>query len=491
MKGFDTLLSAELKTRRKRSVTNVDFMDKPRILLVDDDVRHRSKLKNILSLTNAVVFEIPTAADPVPSPEDTVFDLIIADLKISPFDESGIGRRLLANKASSTDIPVILTGSRESNANIKKGMAAGAYAYLDLDEVPEKLVPLVEKLFSRTAGIPAGKKILVVDDSNSVRMMLKEGLVKEGYQVSTAINGKKALEAIGHSRPDLVLSDVYMPEMNGLELCESLHENPLYADIPFVVMSTENDALNMKKLMQYGAAAFIVKPFNLEQLMMTLNKIFSYEFLLLLKEKERLDSERRLLIAGITSLVKALEARDEYTRGHSDRVSLILAGLVARSGGSKNDVERARIAGRLHDIGKIGVRDNVLLKPGRLSDDEFYQIKQHPSIGASILQIIPSISDILPVVLSHHERMDGKGYPQGLAGKDIPLWARMTAVADTYDALTTDRPYRKGRHFHQALEVIKTVSGTQLCPECVNLFLDWCRQEDSDPLLEKKADPVE
>src|SRR5690606_31998332 len=152
-----------------------------------------------------------------------------------------------------------------------------------------------------------------------------------------------------------------------------------------VVMSTENDAGNMQKMMEFGAAAFIIKPFNLEQLLMTLNKIFSYEFLLLRKENERLSGEQKLLLAGITSLVNALEARDNYTRGHSERVSQILAGLVGCIGGSQRDIERALIAGRLHDMGKIGIRDNVLLKPGRLSEEEFDHIKEHPAIGVSII----------------------------------------------------------------------------------------------------------
>jgi response regulator RpfG family c-di-GMP phosphodiesterase len=468
------------------AVTDACFMDKPRILLVDDDSYNRSTIKSILSLTKAEIFEIPPERDVLSVTEEGDFDLIIANLKRFPFEQSAFYHKFLPGQTVAQKLPLILVGSSESSTDIKKAMAAGATAYLDRAEARNKLIPLVQKLFSDSTEKAMGKKILVVDDSKTVRMMLKDGLIKEGYQIVTANNGKEALEVVQSVQPDLILSDVYMPEMSGIELCQSLHENVLYSDIPFVVMSTENDAGNMKKMMEYGAAAFIIKPFNLEQLMVTLNKIFSYEFLILLKEKERLDGEQKLLIAGITSLVKALEARDKYTRGHSDRVSLILSGLVKHSGGSKYDIERAHIAGQLHDIGKIGVRDNILLKPGRLNDEEFFQIKQHPSIGAAIIQTIPSISDIVPVVRSHHERMDGKGYPEGLTGKDIPLWARMTAVADTYDALTTDRPYRKGKHFHEALDVIKSVSGTQLCSDCVNLFLDWCGKEDTISDYEKK-----
>ena len=341
-------------------------------------------------------------------------------------------------------------------------------------------IPASEEIHNESPEEKTGLEILVVDDSTSVCLALQEGLAKEGYRVRTAKNGRDALESIAEKPPNLILSDVYMPEMDGLELCAALRANSLYAAIPFVVMSTEKDIGNMRQMLKFGAAAFIIKPFNIEQLMMTLNTIGSYEFLLLLKEKERLDGEQKFLLAGITSLVQALEARDSYTRGHSERVSLILSGLVKHSGSSPYHVERARMAGRLHDIGKIGIRDNVLSKPGHLNYDEFEHIQLHPTIGASIIRTIPSFSDILPVVFSHHERMDGNGYPQGLTGPYIPLWARMTAVADTYDALTSDRPYRKGMPHDKALQVIKAAAGAQLCPECVDLFLDWFKHEQPD-----------
>lgn len=335
-------------------------------------------------------------------------------------------------------------------------------------------IPVANKLSRiHSPASAAGKRILVVDDSVSVRHFLQEQLEMEGYRVLTAENGSDALEIIKATMPDVILCDVYMPKMSGIELCATLRCSSSYAHIPIVVMSTENDSGNMRQMIKFGAASFIVKPFNIEQLVLTLNNILSYEFMLLLKENERLDAEQKLLLAGIASLVKALEARDQYTRGHSDRVSLILAGLVEHSGGSSFDIIRARIAGRLHDIGKIGIRDNVLLKSGRLTREEFEHIRQHPSIGASIIQTIPSISDIVPVVFFHHERMDGNGYPHGLSGSAIPLLARMTAVADTYDALTSERPYRRAMDHDEALEVIDKASGSQLCPETVQLFFEW------------------
>jgi HD-GYP domain-containing protein (c-di-GMP phosphodiesterase class II) len=147
---------------------------------------------------------------------------------------------------------------------------------------------------------------------------------------------------------------------------------------------------------------------------------------------------------------------------------------IARSLNLKEmEVSSISIAARLHDLGKIGVRDDILLKPAPLTDEEFAIIRQHPVIGAKILEPIPSLKEMIPLVLSHHERFDGKGYPEGLKGNEIPFWARMTAVADTYHALTSDRPYRKGMHPSKALQIISDARETQLCPKCVELFLKW------------------
>jgi len=177
-----------------------------------------------------------------------------------------------------------------------------------------------------------------------------------------------------------------------------------------------------------------------------------------------------MMLASITSLIVALEARDHYTRGHSEAVAMLVAEMAAYMNATPDEIETLTIAGRLHDLGKIGIPDSVLLKPGRLSDEEFTIIKDHPVVGATILGSIPSIKPMLPVILHHHERFDGKGYPDGLKGDQIPLWARITAVADTYHALTSDRPYREGMAEEKAFAIIEEVRGTQLCSECVDIF---------------------
>ncbi|MGD9331697.1 MAG: response regulator [Desulfobacterales bacterium] len=364
---------------------------------------------------------------------------------------------------------------------------------------------------------PDPPRILVVDDSAPVRKGLAKLLEPLGAETIEAPDGRHGFELAQRTSVDLVISDVDMPGldgielcrrlksasqthtlpiilhssfnaerdidmpiMNGFELCQAVRSDASTAEIPFVVMSANSDRGTMKRMLQRGAAAYITKPFNVDELVILTDRILSDQVRLLLKEKERLDFERRHMLESISSLIMALEARDTYTRGHSEAVGRIVSGMVALTGASQQEIDRATIGGRLHNIGKIGIRDAVLLKPGKLSDAEFDQIKQHPLIGAKILQSIESLADTRDIVLSHHERLDGRGYPQGLVGDGIPLLARMTAVADTFHALTSDRPYRKGLPLEKSLAIIDEARGTQLCPDCVDLFHKFLASDRAD-----------
>jgi response regulator RpfG family c-di-GMP phosphodiesterase len=310
-----------------------------------------------------------------------------------------------------------------------------------------------------------------VDDSLTVRSLVSKSLKNVGFTIIQAENGKVALDLLRHNKPDLILSDIDMPEMNGEAFCQAVHADPVLATIPFVVMSANSQRPIMRRMLQLGADSYLVKPFNVEQLVITIEKLLSDQLLLLSKEKERLEIEQRLILASITSLCNALEARDSYTRGHSEAVSDIATKIAFQMGIGEGEIELIRLGGKLHDLGKIGVIDSVLLKPGKLTDEEFAIIKKHPVIGAEILRPVPSLAPIIPIVLYHHERFDGKGYPEGLQGSSIPLWARITAVGDTYHALTSDRPYRAGMPKDKALAIIQQVSGSQLCPDCVDVFI--------------------
>jgi|GEM_PF-3740483 len=183
------------------------------------------------------------------------------------------------------------------------------------------------------------------------------------------------------------------------------------------------------------------------------------------------EKEQELIIASISTVVKALEARDRYTRGHSERVAFYGENTAREMNLSEGEVKQIALAGKLHDIGKIGINDAILLKPGSLTKEEFQEVQNHPQKSVEILSTLVFLREIFPFVSGHHERFDGKGYPKGLEGRNIPLGARILAAADTYDALTTTRPYRQACDYHEAVKVLKQISGTQLDPECVEGLL--------------------
>ncbi|HSQ85475.1 MAG TPA: HD domain-containing phosphohydrolase, partial [Desulfobacterales bacterium] len=380
--------------------------------------------------------------------------------------------RSLKNTEATQGTPVVMVSTFDSDNDVDKGFQAGASAYLSKYAIQDSLFDTVESVLTKSR-FKGERVVMVVDDSKVVLRIVEKGLAEAGFRVITADNAKKALNLLETIQPDLILTDIEMPEINGFEFCKTVHKNPELSMVPIVAMSTKTDRGYMKRMVQNGASAYICKPFNVDELVILVEKMLSDQFHMLLMERERLDTERNLMIASITSLITALEARDNYTRGHSEAVGRIVSGMLKIGGGNPKEIETVTIGGRLHDIGKIGVRDEILLKPGKLTEEEFAHIKKHPVIGANIIKSIPSFSDVIPIVLSHHERMDGKGYPQGLKGDNIHLWARMTAVADTYHSLTSDRPYRKGMVQGKALQIIEDATATQLCPDCVYLFFKW------------------
>ncbi len=442
------------------------------ILIIDASAAIRKSYAKLLQQLNA---EITEAQDGQHALEllDTVksYDLIISDIEMPRMNGIELCKNLKSNPATQ-GIPVVMVSSFESDNDINRGFQAGASAYISKSDAKVRLCETVEGILSKSSMMKE-RSVLVVDDSQSIRNVVTSGLKQAGFKVLEAENGREALGILSEHKPDLILSDIDMPVMNGFEFCEAVHFDSQLSTIPFMVMSANSDRAHMNRMMQHGASAYICKPFNVDQLVILVEKLLSDQFLLLLKERERLDAERNLMVASITSLVSALEARDSYTMGHSESVGDIVSGMAGLSGASRMEIESTIIGGRLHDIGKIGVRDSVLLKPEHLNKVEFAHIKEHPIIGANILKSIPSLAEIIPIVRFHHERMDGKGYPDGLKGDKIPLWARMTAVADTYHALISNRPYRAGMSHEKALEIIKDARGTQLCPDSVELFFNW------------------
>ncbi|MCK9241014.1 response regulator [Desulfocurvus sp.] len=425
-------------------------MSKPSILIVDDSAVIRKALSKTLDTLGAKVTQAVDGADGLAKARAGRYDLVISDVDMPNMTGFELCEQIKQGQATRST-PVLILSSRDKDEDIERGFRVGADGYLTKSGGQDEFLASVREFLDRQ-DIIRNRKVLVVDDSTYIRTTVGEALEKSGFHVIRAENGRQALDRLlGGEVPDLVASDLDMPVMDGVQLCKALRADDRFKNIPLLIMSSTDDRAVIRRMFQLGAAAFLIKPFNMEQLVHTAEKLLSDHFRNLLLEKERLRQEHTLMLGSITSLIQALEARDVYTRGHSEAV--------------------AEIAARLHDLGKIGIPDAILLKPGKLTVKEYEIIKTHPTIGAEILRPIPSMAPLIPAVLSHHERIDGTGYPHGLKGKKIPLWARIIAVGDIYHALTSNRPYRDPMPEERVLEIIHDATVGHLCSDCVAAFL--------------------
>ena len=311
-------------------------------------------------------------------------------------------------------------------------------------------------------------RILIVDDNPTNVELLKSQLKPYPYILETAYDGEEALERIGKRQPDLVLLDIMMPRISGFEICKRLKSDKRTHFIPIIVITALQEPSDKIRAIELGADDFLVKPINRLELTTRIKSLLRMKLL-----HDDLDTSESILF----SLAEALEAKDFYTRGHSERVSHLAVEIGRRMGVADQDIEAMRRGGLLHDIGKIAVKESVLLKPGKLTDEEMAHIKTHPSRGFDICSPLKSLEPCLPIIRSHHERGDGQGYPDGLKGEEIPLVARITAVADAFDAMTTDRPYRKGMTEETALAIFENeMESGQWDPGCAKVLLEIKRK---------------
>ncbi len=312
--------------------------------------------------------------------------------------------------------------------------------------------------------------ILIVDDEFDNLQLLKRTLRKK-YNILTASNGQEALEVVEKegNNISLIVSDQRMPQMTGTEFLSKVSEYHPYIVKMLLTGYTDLDAMidgvNKCNLFQY-----ISKPVDPNDLELIINDgIDAYE--LTLSKNTLLNDLRELFFTTIKSISSALDAKDTYTHGHSHRVTLFTLILAQEMGLDDSLIEEIETAGLLHDIGKIGVPEDILCKPGKLTDEEYDIIKQHAAGTKKILDSISSLKHVSLWASCHHERWDGKGYPNGMKGEEIPLAARILAVADTYDAMTSNRSYRKGLPHEVAAEEIKNCRGTQFDPRMIEVFV--------------------
>ena len=340
------------------------------------------------------------------------------------------------------------------------------------------------------------EKILVVDDLASIRKIVHKKMISEGYSCEEAPDGETALKILSRGDFGLVLLDVSMPGKSGTDvLNEIITRHP---DVSVIMITSRDDAETVIETMKMGASDYIIKPVNLNELPVRVRKALdrrrlvleNKEYRLHLEDKVREQTEKihNAFLNSITSLAFALEARDKYTSGHSQRVSKISLLICRRLGLDQDYVEKVTLAGLVHDIGKIGIKEAILMKKDRLTEEEYSHIMAHSVIGEHILR--PAIDDqeILKIVRHHHERYNGSGYPDGLTRQQIPLGARILAVADIYDAMTSDRPYRKAMNPVTAIEELKKQTRRMLDPMVVDAFFQIAGGS-AEPVKKKKKPP--
>jgi putative two-component system response regulator len=317
-------------------------------------------------------------------------------------------------------------------------------------------------------------RVLIVDDNKINVELIRNQLKNLPYILHTAYDGEEAIEKIKKNPPDLVLLDLMMPKLSGFEVCRWIKENPDTQFIPVIVITALQELDDKLKAIELGADDFLVKPVNRLELITRIKSLLRLKFLY-----DDLDTSENILV----SLALALESKDNYTRGHSERVADFAIALGKASGLNNQQIATLRKGALLHDIGKIGMKESILLKPGKLTPSEMEHVRSHPARGHEICAPLKSLEPCLEIIRWHHERWDGTGYPDGLKGVDIPFMARITAIADTFDAMTTDRPYRKGMDIQQARDIMeKEKDSGQWDPELIPTFIKLI----DDGIIEKE-----
>ena len=329
-------------------------------------------------------------------------------------------------------------------------------------------------------------RVLVVDDETPVRAMISVALERQGYTVELAGGGREALEALELNTFNLVLTDIVMQDVNGIALLERIHS--LQPNLPVVMVTAVHDISVAIDSMRRGAYDYLLKPFERDQLLNTVERALNHRQAL--EETQNYHQSLEEMVRARTELLRhamedlehsydvtlealgdALDLKDSETEGHSKRVTAYAIALARAMGVPPDEIKIIARGAFLHDIGKMAIPDDILRKPGKLTPEEQAVMREHCTRGYQMLRKIPFLAGAAEIVFCHQEHYDGNGYPSGLRGREIPIGARIFAVADTLDAITSDRPYRRARGFDSAREEILRCSGTQFDPAVVEVFL--------------------
>jgi putative two-component system response regulator len=307
----------------------------------------------------------------------------------------------------------------------------------------------------------ANELILIVEDMDLLREGLREILVNEGFNVVTARNGREALEHMQVATPKLIISDITMPVMDGIDFYSAVRARREWLGIPFIILSARSDPADFSVGRNLGVDDYLVKPVSRDELVSTVRSRLG-RF-----QQAQMARVQQAYLDSLMALANAIEARTPETSRHIEHITSYATLIAEYLGWAGKRLNTLRFAAILHDIGKIHIPASILFKPGPFDPDEWELVRRHPLTGAEMIKDVPYLVECVPFVRHHHERWDGKGYPDGLAGMDIPDGARIICVADSLDAMTTPRSYAPAISLEQALETIVSLSGSQYDPEVV------------------------
>lgn len=318
-------------------------------------------------------------------------------------------------------------------------------------------------------------RILVIDDESIARITIEALLTSEKYEMYFADNGDEGVTIASEIRPDIILLDVMMPGMNGFETCKRIRGMAELAEVPILLVTALDDRESRMLGLRSGADDFITKPYDIFELQIRIQNMTRLNrYRLLIEQRKEMDKLHLELLEAYDLTIEgwsnALDLRDKETEGHTRRVCDLTVKMGRLLGMSEEELLQIRRGALLHDVGKLGIPDSILLKPGTLTDDEWVVMKRHPVYAYEWLSKIEYLKKAMDIPYRHHEKWDGTGYPNGLKGEEIPLPARIFAIVDVWDALTSNRPYRQALTKEEAWEYIQEQSGTHFDPSLIKYF---------------------
>ena len=446
-----------------------------RILLADDDEMNLMVTDMILSEMGYDVTSASCGRDCIALLKEGRHDLLLLDIDMKDINGLEVLKEIRAIPDIRDTRTVFLTGSSQRE-DMMEAIRLGVIDFLRKPALPENLLQVVRNALNAKI-----KDLILVVDDDPMNLMVTEELFGIRYRVNCAPNGKYALRSIEEEKPDLILLDLHMPDMDGLELLNRIHATEGWENIPVVFLTADDDVNKEVELFEAGAMDYIKKPYLMQVAFQRIRRVLELKHLQdsLQDEVDRktnalLESNKKIIKLSeqvIWALAGIIDAKDTYTNGHSNRVADYSKQIALRMGKPKIEIDDIHNIALLHDVGKVSIPRSILNKPGKLTPTEYETIKNHTVSGYEILKTISEMPALSVGARWHHERYDGSGYPDGMRGQDIPEIARIISVADCYDAMTSDRSYRKALPQDFVREEIKRGRGSQFDPYIADIML--------------------